>query len=195
MPAGARPLLAFAVFLNTQGASSEPAGALRLLDLDGRPVAALPIAGGPASVFLFTQTECPISNRYAPELHRLHDRFAPKGIRFWLVYADPGEAPEAIRRHATAFGYGFAALRDPRHDLVQLSRARVTPEAAVFVPDPDGPRLVYRGRIDDRHVAFGKARHAPTTRDLEDVLRAIAEGRSVAMRTTRAIGCAIAPLE
>jgi hypothetical protein len=171
-----------------------PAG-IRLQDLDGRPVAALPAAPGEAAVFVFTSTDCPIANRYAPELRRIHDRFAGGALRFWLVYADPREGPDAIRRHAEAFGYGFAALRDPRHDLVRLAGARVTPEAAVFVGAAAGPRLVYRGRIDDRNVSFGRTRPTPKTRDLEDVLLAIGSGKAVEARTTTAIGCAIPPLE
>lgn len=168
---------------------------LRLLDLDGRPVAVLPAAGEPTTVFLFAGTDCPITNRYAPELRRLNDRFAPKGMRFWLVYPDPGETPAAVRRHAQEFGYGMTPLQDTRHDLVRLVGARVTPEAAVFVGHAGGPRLVYRGRIDDRNVDFGKTRNAPTSRDLENVLVALAEKRAVSTRTTVAVGCAIPPLE
>jgi AhpC/TSA family protein len=167
---------------------------LELLDLDGRPVSVLPPAI-PATVFVFARTDCPITNRYAPELRRLRDRFAKSGVRFWLVYPDPAEAPEAVRRHAAEFDFGMAPLRDPKHALVVLAGARVTPEAAVFVAGDAGPRLVYRGRIDDRNVAFGKTRASPTKRDLETVLAALAEGKAVPARTTTAIGCAIASLE
>jgi hypothetical protein len=176
------------------GAPAADAAQIRLEGLDGRSVVALPGAAGPTTVFVFVSTECPIANRYAPELRRIHDRFA-REARFWLVYADPAETPEAVRRHAEAFGYGRAALRDPHHDLVRLAGARVTPEAAVFVAGADGPRLVYRGRIDDRNVDFGRTRPAPTTHDLEDVLRAIASGTAGTLRTTPAVGCAIPPLE
>jgi len=168
---------------------------LRLRDLDGRAVSVLPAAGEPTTVFLFARTDCPITNRYAPELRRLNDRFAPKGMRFWLVYPDPGETPAAVRRHAQAFGYGITPLQDTAHDLVRFVGARVTPEAAVFVGQAGGPRLVYRGRIDDRNVDFGKTRTAPTSRDLENVLAALADKRAVSPRTTVAVGCAIPPLE
>ena len=177
------------------GAADTGSPELRLLDPQGRSVSALPAAGDPPTVFLFASTACPITNRYAPELRRLHERFAPKGVRFWLVYPDPTEAGEAVKRHAQEFGYGIAPLRDPKHDLFRLAGARVTPEAAVFVGDIAGPRLVYRGRIDNRNVAFGKTRPVPTTRDLEDVLAALAQKKPVPTRTTTAIGCAIAPLE
>ena len=43
------------------------------------PSSALPGAAGPTTVFVFTSTDCPIANRYAPELRRIHDRFAPRG--------------------------------------------------------------------------------------------------------------------
>jgi len=176
------------------GAPAADAAQIRLEGLDGRPVQALPGAMGATTVFVFVSTDCPIANRYAPELRRIHDRFA-RTAQFWLVYADPAEATEAVRRHAETFGHGFAALRDPRHDLVRLAGAQVTPEAAVFVPGPDGARLIYRGRIDDRNVAFGRTRPAPTTHDLEDVLLAVVSGKVAPPRTTTAVGCTIPPLE
>jgi len=189
---------------------------LALIDLDGRRANPLETPGVPFTVFVFTRTDCPISNRYAPELSRLHERFARAGVAFWLVYADPAEPVEAIRRHLEEYGYPFGALRDPQHNLVRMTQARVTPEAAVFVAGPSGtpevnpgvplrsrsqrdrgagPRLVYTGRIDDRYVSFGRTRAAPTTHDLERVLEALLAGGAVAPRTTPAIGCFIPPLQ
>jgi hypothetical protein len=72
--------------------------------------------------------------------------------------------------------------------LADRARATVTPEAAVF--DRSG-RLVYHGRIDDRHVDFGVDRPAPTTRDLDDALGALLDGRPVPRASAPAIGCAI----
>ena len=164
---------------------------LRLPDLDGRQVEPLLANGAKAIVFIFIRTDCPLSNRYAPEVRRLHDRFAKSGVRFWLVYPDPGESGETIRNHIKEYEYRLSALRDPEHKLVKMSGAQVTPEAAVFLP---GGRIVYRGRIDDRYVAFGKARPAPTTRDLEQVLEAVLEGKQITNKTTAAIGCFIPDL-
>jgi hypothetical protein len=61
-------------------------------DLDGRPVAPLDVAGR-ATVLLFTAVDCPISDRYAPEVRRLAARFGGAGVRFWVVYANDGEQP------------------------------------------------------------------------------------------------------
>jgi len=166
-----------------------------VLDLAGNPVEPLPRSGAGPAVLVFVRTDCPIANRYAPELRRLQDRFAGKGVAFWLVYPDPAETPEAIRRHQRDFGLRFRALRDPQHELVKATRATVTPEAAVFMAGPGGPRMVYRGRIDDRYVDFGRSRPAPTTRDLREVLQALAAGSTLTPRTTPAVGCFIPPLE
>ena len=164
---------------------------LRLPDLDGRQVEPLLAKDAKAIVFIFIRTDCPLSNRYAPEVRRIHDKFVKSAVRFWLVYPDPGESGEIIRNHIKEYEYRLSALRDPEHKLVKMTGAQVTPEAAVFLP---GGRMVYRGRIDDRYVALGKARPAPTTRDLEQVLEAILEGKQVTNRTTAAIGCFIPDL-
>src|SRR5687768_11347659 len=66
----------------------------------GDEVSALPAVGDPTTVFVFARTDCPITNRYAPELRRLVDRFAAQGVRFWLVYPDPGETEIEVQRHA-----------------------------------------------------------------------------------------------
>jgi thiol-disulfide isomerase/thioredoxin len=174
-------------------ARTETAAFAGVMDLEGRRVTSLPAGPGP-TVLVFTGTECPISNRYAPELRRLGQRFGERGVAFRLVYVDPAETPAAIREHARAYGLGADALRDPRHELVRLVGATVTPEAAVFVADPAGPRLVYRGRIDDRSVDFGRARSQPRTRDLADVLEALTAGHDLTLRTTTAVGCFIPEL-
>ena len=55
---------------------------------------------------------------------------------------------------------------------------------------PGGQQL-YRGRVDNRVVELGKARHKPTENDLQEALDAILEGIAAPHPVTRAIGCAI----
>jgi len=166
-------------------------GTAGLHDLEGREVDPLADDRTPVTVFLFTRADCPISNRYAPEVRRLHERLAPRGVRFWLVYPDPAATAEAIRAHLAEYGYPMGALRDPRHILVRATGARVTPEAAVFAR---GRGLVYHGRIDDRFPGFGQARAEPSSRDLEQAVEAALDGREVATPVTQAVGCYLADL-
>jgi len=167
-------------------AAAAPVG---VVDLDNRPVDPFQLtAGAKALVFLFTATDCPISNRYAPEVRRLYQAFAAKGVRFFLVYPNPADTPKLVREHATSFGYPAEALRDPKQSLVKLAQATVTPEAAVFV----GRRLVYHGRIDDRYVDLALERSAPTKHDLDEALTAVLAGTPVPHPVTQAVGCYIA---
>jgi hypothetical protein len=183
---------AFHALVSAEGepGPSRVAPAITLVDLDGRRIDPFRASeGSRAIVFLFASTDCPISNRYAPAVRRLHDTFARQGVSFWLVYPNPAETPSAIRDHVRAFEYAVHALRDPRHELVRLARASVTPEAAVY---DRGGTLVYHGRIDNRYVSLGVERPAATEHDLEDVLTAVAAGKTPAKSTAPAIGCFIA---
>ncbi len=139
-----------------------------------------------ARVFLFVRTDCPITNRYAPELQRLAQEFEARGAEFWLIYPDPAATAPGIREHVAQYSFPGTVLRDPRHQLVKLARATVAPEAAVF--DAAG-RLVYHGRIDDRWVNPGHARPAARTHDLEDAVAAVLDGRAPAIPETHAVGC------
>jgi hypothetical protein len=80
------------------------------------------------------------------------------------------------------------ALLDPAHKVVRAAGATVTPEAAVISPSGT---LLYRGRIDDLYLDFGKRRREPTKRDLREALDAILTGKKPALRTTNAVGCFI----
>jgi hypothetical protein len=147
-----------------------------------------------ATVFIFVRTDCPIANRFAPTVERLRREFAPRGVDFWLVFIDPAETAGMIRAHLTEYDLHAAALRDPRHTLVALAGATITPEAAVYVSGKGTPRLAYRGRIDDRFVDFGLARPQPSKHDLQQALEAVLAGRTVMPQTTPAVGCIIADL-
>ena len=161
----------------------------QVVDLENRTVDPFQRAGGAkAIVFLFTATDCPISNRYAPEVQRVYRAFADKGVRFFLVYPNPADGAAAIREHEKSFGYPAEALRDPKQTLVKLANATVTPEAAVFASG----RLVYHGRIDDRIVDLGRERPSPTVHDLDEALTAVLAGKPVARPVTQAVGCFIA---
>jgi len=167
-------------------------GEVRVPNLAGRLVS--PLQTSPAAkavVLLFISTECPYSNRSAPEIRRLHEAFEAKGVRFWLVYPNPAETPAIIHAHVKAFGYPDIAVRDVRHELVKMAHPTVTPEAAVF--NAQG-LLVYRGRIDDRFIELGRERPAATKHDLEDALVRTLEGKPVMPATTQAFGCFIGDL-
>lgn len=165
---------------------------LRLEDLNGRPADPLAPSAGDVLVFLFFRTDCPVSNRYAPEVKRIHAAYAGQGVSFYLVYPDPDETGEAIRTHLEEYDLPGRPLRDPHHDMVEHAGVTLTPEVAVFTT---GRTLAYRGRIDNRFVDYGKARPRATRTDLRDVLDSLLDGETVVFTSTQAVGCFIPDLE
>lgn len=166
-----------------------PACAPLVTDLDGQPVdlSAQRLSENP-TVLVFSAVECPISNRYAPELNGIIERYSKQGVRFYLVYPDADVDSAQIRKHLQDYGYSCPAIQNGAMHLVEMSGAAVTPEAVVLSGDPEP---AYRGRIDDRYVDFGKTRAAPRNHDLINALDAVLAGDEVAVKRTRAIGCYI----
>jgi hypothetical protein len=184
------PLLLLFVLATGCDAGQSTVGPKRLSlpTIDGRTAAPFGTNNAKAIAFVFLGAECPISNRYAPEVQRLYDKFAAQGAAFWLVYPNIGESDEAVRQHIKEFRYSTPVLRDPKHELVRMAKVRVTPEAAIFRRTGE---LIYHGRIDDRNVDFGKERPDPTTHDFEEALSAALNGKTPKPAGGRAVGCPI----
>jgi hypothetical protein len=137
---------------------------------------------------IFVRTDCPVSNQYAPEIKRICSEYASRGMQCLLVYADPYDTIEAVRRHHAEFGYSLPAVLDPGHALVARAGATITPEAAVFTP---GATLAYSGRIDNLYNELGRPRQQVTERDLRNALDDLIAGRTVRKPRTPATGCFI----
>jgi cytochrome oxidase Cu insertion factor (SCO1/SenC/PrrC family) len=179
------------------GRASLPPGALSnealdLLDLDGNAQNLLATDHGTVTVVVFTCTDCPISNRYAPVIRELHEAYHLRGVDFYLIYADPHDSPEAIRAHLKDYEYPCVALRDPEHTLVAAAGATVTPEAVLI---DFNHKIAYRGRIDDRNADFGNARLEAVHNDLADAIEATLAHHPVKRPVTTAVGCYIADLK
>jgi hypothetical protein len=176
-------------FASTLESRHEP---IHLVDLGGDKFDLWHQDPTPITVVLFTRTDCPISNRIAPEICRLHEIYHPRGVEFYLIYVDPSEQPQAIRRHLAEYGYPCQALRDPQHTLVAHCHATATPEAVVFNRNRV---IIYQGRVSDLYADLGSARPQATAHDLADAIEATVQGQPVATPRTRAVGCAIADLK
>jgi hypothetical protein len=158
-------------------------------DLNGAPVD--PFAGDAKAIALvFLGRDCPISNRYAPELARIREGFGTD-VAWFLVFPDPDDEAAAIERHLAEYGLRGPAIRDPLHVLVEKSAVHVTPESAVFVRDGGGVKRVYAGRIDDRWVDYGRARPAARTHELADAITAALAGIAPKASDVPGVGCPI----
>jgi len=162
-------------------------------NLDGAPVIRLDSPGTRAVVLFFAASDCPISNRYIPEIERLDRAYFSEGVRFWWVYPNPADTREVVQRHDAQFDIAGDIALDTQQHLTRMAGATITPEAAVFVPTGDQLREVYRGRIDNRYLSLGSERPRATRHDLEDALRAVIAGKPVPRPGGPPVGCSIVP--
>ncbi len=141
-----------------------------------------------AILLFFVTTDCPVANSYVPEMNRIRDAYAPRGVAVYAVQAETTVADSVVAHYAKEFRYGFPLLLDPRQELVKLANATVTPQAAVLTPEG---KVLYLGRIDNRVEDFGKQRPQATQSDLREALDAVLAGKPVPHASTKSIGCAI----
>src|SRR4030095_11213781 len=86
--------------------SATASAQVRVQAIDGTPADALAAPPGTkAIVFLFTSTDCPISNRYAPEVRRVVSTYASQGVVFRLLYRNSAAQAPAIREKLAPLGY------------------------------------------------------------------------------------------
>lgn len=129
-------------------------------------------------------TDCPLANATAPDLSQMATEYGKRGVRFFGVYAS--ETAAEIKKHRTAYKLPFPGLLDPKCQFARAAGATRVPEVAVYSPNG---KLLYRRRIDDRAVKFGRMKPAPTRGDLKEALDAVLAGKTPAPATTPAVGC------
>ena len=142
------------------------------------------LAGETATVVVFVANGCPTARAYTDRLIALHREWAPRGVNIIAVNSNnaslsPADTEaEMARRH-----FPFPYLKDAGAALARSLDARVTPHA--FVLDRD-MAVVYSGRIDDSRLG-----DKITTRDLNDAIAAVVQGRPVPSSHTEPFGCSI----
>lgn len=183
------------ILLLSLGPACFPAPESYGVGVDGKPIRDL---GGPGIhlvVLIFAASDCPISNRYVPEVARLHREFAAQGVRFWWVFPNPQDTASVVAQHNREFAISESVLLDTQQAVVRKAHATITPESAVFAIQNGSMREVYHGRIDDRYLAFGRERPAPQHHELEAAVIAALAGKPVAPPAGPSVGCAIVPLQ
>src|SRR5437870_3501897 len=78
-----------------------------------------------ATVVFFVTIDCPIGNSYVPEMNRIRDTYASRGVAVWAVQADPTVPDAATTKYAAEYRYTFPLLLDPAQTLVRHVGATV----------------------------------------------------------------------
>ncbi|WP_083421940.1 thioredoxin-like domain-containing protein [Arsenicibacter rosenii] len=140
------------------------------------------------TVYVFLNTECPISQQYTKRLAELHRLYSPEGISFLAVYPLATDTAEIIATFQQTYKLPFQGRSDPEKKTAHRLNAQITPE--VVVVNEKG-QIYYQGAIDNWYYTLGRHRPQPTQHYLRDALDAALAGRPVLTPKTEAIGCLI----
>ena len=150
---------------------------------------------GKTVVLEWTNDGCPYVRKHygAGNMQALQKEAADKGV-VWLSVISSAKGEQghvdgagANKLTADRKAVPAAVLLDPQGTIGRAYGAKTTPH--MYVIDKDG-KLVYNGAIDDKPTS--NVADIKTARNyLREALAAVAEGKPVAMATTRAYGCSV----
>ena len=157
-------------------------------------------AGEPAqsNLYIFVTHECPIANRYAPEIGRIAKEHLDLVGSTVVVYADANALAKDCAMHFEQYHLtsnspeedakvvSLTMVHDAQHEWVKRFDVRAVPTAVIA----RGEAVMYHGRIDDRNPRLGARRVQAGQQDLREALVALRSG-SLAPTRTRVVGCSI----
>ncbi len=169
------------------GCAGHDPGTLRLETLDGNNATVADISGARATIFVFLDPVCPLSQNYTKNLEQLHQGFRDEGVLVAGIF--PGDISAVqTREFIEKYMCSFPAYLDPDLELVRYFEATVTPEAILVEREL---QIRYRGSIDNWAIDLGKKRPVASAHYLEDALNDLLAGRPVAISETKPVGCFI----
>jgi thiol-disulfide isomerase/thioredoxin len=140
-----------------------------------------------AFVFVFTNTTCPVAQRYWPKLKQLDEEYGRQGVQFVSVNVAPEDSIAQVAQQAIDFAVAFPFVKDSDGSAAKALGVERTPE--VIILDAKR-RLRYRGRIDDQQ-RLGGARPQLASDDLKQALDAVLAGAEPPVTETAVDGCLI----
>jgi peroxiredoxin len=143
------------------------------------------------TIYIFLAEDCPISQSATLTLKTLYREYDTNKIEFIGVFANSASTEASMAQFQQKYEIPFTLKFDADNRIMKSLGARVTPE--VFVVGQPSRRILYKGRIDDSFARVGQRRQIVTAHELREALSAITDGRPIAVKETRAIGCYITP--
>ena len=140
-----------------------------------------------AFVLVFTNTTCPIVQRYLPRLKQLDEEFRDQGVQFVAVGVGPDDSVLDIATQAVVHDMPFPFVKDIDSSCVAACGVERT--AAAVLIDADF-KIRYRGRIDNSQRLGGAAPGAASS-ELRDALGSLLAGEDIAVQETPVDGCLI----
>jgi len=158
----------------------------RVTDVTGTVQSLRALPDVKAVVLVFLGPECPISQRYIPELNRIATQHGTNAVEFWGVISGPSMQRTQALAFAKEYAIEFPVLFDDAGQLARWLRPTHMPEAFALKPDGD---VMYHGRINDWYESPGKPRAVVKHHELRDALTAMLKGKSPPRIFAAPVGC------
>ncbi|MGH8653071.1 MAG: redoxin family protein [Gammaproteobacteria bacterium] len=163
-------------------------GDFALLDQDGRFHRLYQNSDARFVVLFVHGIGCPIVRNSLATLKNLRTRYAQKGVRFFLINANPQDDRAALKHEATLYDIDFPILKDQSQLVAESLSIKRTAE--VILIDTRDWTIRYRGPIDDR-LHYEIQKKTVSRRYLQDSLDALLDHRPIASPQLPGVGCLI----
>lgn len=158
----------------------------RVMDVTGQTHLLGAAPGTKVVVMVFLGPECPISQRYVPELNRIAAGQGTNGLEFYGVVSGRVASRAEAAAFQKSYAIQFPVIFDEGALLARWFHPTHVPEAFVLKPDGD---IVYHGRINDGYASPGKPRAVVQHHELRDALTAVRAGLTPQRMYARPVGC------
>ena len=170
--------------------SSIPLGDVKMVDISGKIVSLNDMKMVNGLLVNFSCNTCPWVVAWQNRYNTLAEESAKNKIGFITINPNTknrdkiGEGLDAMKNFSKKYGHDFLYTVDEGAKLASAFGATKTPHIYLF--NGEG-KLVYRGAIDDNARKSKKVKQSY----LMDAIASVGNGKEVAIKDTKALGCSI----
>jgi len=143
-----------------------------------------------AFVLVFTNTTCPLVQRYWPRLKELEAKYREQGVQFIAVNVGGEDSILDIAAQGVEYDIPFPLVKDVDGQCVAACGVDRTPEVVIIDAER---KLRYRGRIDNQ-IRLGGTSAGAVRHELQEAIEDLLAERPVAVTETPVDGCRITQL-
>lgn len=184
-------LVAMSFTVNTSGGYKvgDTAIDFKLKNVDGKTVSLAGIKDAKGYIVIFTCNACPYAKAYEDRIIALHNKYASQGYPVVAINPNdkdvqPADSYDKMKERAKEKKFPFNYLYDETQEIAKTYGATRTPHVYLL----DKNRVVrYIGAIDDNSESASDVKE----KYLENAIDALRDGKDVATKETKAVGCGI----
>lgn len=166
-----------------------PSPTVKMQDVSGKELTLNDAKKENGLLVMFSCNTCPFVIKNQERTKEMCNYAKSKGLGVVLINSNDGsrggaDSYEAMKKYAEKQGYDWVYAVDEKSQIANAFGANRTPEVYVF---DKNDKLVYKGAIDDNPGDAGGVKR----QHLKLAIDATVEGKDVAVKESRSVGCGI----